>query len=121
MKVKCVILFILVIFCFMSMSGCSDLEEEAGEEETAVSKAVVEAETAKEPEAYEEAEAAAEAEEPVYGPEIAFLNPESGLPDRPDSKLSEYEKYPSSEAPVYEGVEFDKNSAFPRYSAISIP
>ncbi len=112
MKVKCVILFILVIFCFMSMSGCSDLEEEAGEEETAASKAVVEAETAKEPEAYEEAEAeaAAEAEEPVYGSEIAFLNPAPGLPDRPDSKLSEYEKYPSGEAPVYEGVEFDKNS-----------
>lgn len=97
-------LFILVIFCIVSMSGCSDLEEEVEEEETAVT------------EADEEAEVTAEAEEmAVYRPETAVINPESGLP-RPDSKLSEYEKYPSSEDPVYEGVEFDKTSL--RFSEI---
>ncbi|AKB25037.1 hypothetical protein MSMTP_1568 [Methanosarcina sp. MTP4] len=87
------------------MSGCSGLEEEAGEEETAVTESV------------EEAEAAAEAEKAVvYGPGTTVLNPEPGLPDRPESKLSEYEKYPSREAPVYEGIEFDKNSL--RFSEI---
>ncbi|WP_440955518.1 hypothetical protein ACSAZK_00630 [Methanosarcina sp. Mfa9] len=90
------------------MSGCSGLDEEAGEKETAVTEAA---------EAAEEVEVAAEAEETaVYRPETTILNPEPGLPERPESELSEYEKYPSSEAPVYEGVEFDKNSL--RFSEI---
>lgn len=79
MKVKCLMLFILMIFCIVTTSGCSYFEEKNGEG----SKSSV----------TEEKKSSGDSEE-----------------------LSGYEQYPSSEAPVFEEVEFDKNSL--RFSEI---
>lgn len=73
MKIKCLTLFILLIFCIVTTSGCLYFEERTGE----ASKSNVS----------EEENSSAKSEE-----------------------FSDYEKYPSSEDPVFEEVKFDKNS-----------
>lgn len=73
MKIKCLTLFILLIFCIVITSGCSYFEERTGE----ASKSNVS----------EEEKSSVESEE-----------------------LLGYTQYPSSEAPVFKEVKFDKNS-----------
>jgi len=73
MKIKCLILFILIVLCVVTALGCLGFEEKTGE----IIKSNVS----------EKENSSAESEE-----------------------FSDYEKYPSSEDPVFEEVKFDKNS-----------
>lgn len=124
MKLKPVLMFILIVFCVVAISGCLDPEEKEGKvsksnisEEEEFSgkgeKGEAVAEASVEPEAVRKDKTAAEIKEKaMYRPEFPITSPIISPVPRILYRLEPigYEKYPSSEDPVFEEVEFDKNS-----------